>query len=438
MTELKSLRLLPEILKLKEILVPATRIYEYDETEGHCISVDDLSSNPFKFESVPDDFALQPLNKSYAKLTQSALLVSLADGLKFLLCTATVDNPIFVEGDVLAFSIVRDDIHLGYLIYHLTLKNVNDEKELFNQQIEFPSFKKDELSNRYKAYKKDAINKLGLQDVIDDEIAEFIKKVRLRKHDMRSVFLQLNSIEKRIRRYINDDTLSEAERNRMISERLDSYNKAMTRLDELMELLPKEEEFGNPELINLDNFLYNYHLKFDEDEEWFTLDYDCLYQSLSDAGISVPSYPFTSKFSLDDLKDVNHDTYRPADAYVMISENDLRIALDCIIDNAIKHGLSDRTDCDGIFIYLRVDSTHKNFQIDIINDGKPLPKGMTKERYGIKGEKAGQSGNTGLGGYRVKSIVEHYKGDYDIFSEYVKDFDCYRTIVRIYLPIAKV
>ena len=130
MTELKSRRLLPEILKLNEILVPATRIYEYDETEGHCISVDDLSSNPFKFESVPDDFALQSLNKSYAKLTQSALLVSLADGLKFLLCTATVDNPIFVEGDVLAFSIVRDDIHLGYLIYHLTLKNVNDERML--------------------------------------------------------------------------------------------------------------------------------------------------------------------------------------------------------------------------------------------------------------------------------------------------------------------
>ena len=50
--------------------------------------------------------------------------------------------------------------------------------------------------------------------------------------------------------------------------------------------------------------------------------------------------------------------------------------------------------------------------------------------YGIKGEKAGQTAGTGLGGSVVKSIVEHYKGDYDVFM------DGHWTVIRVYLPIA--
>ena len=70
------------------------------------------------------------------------------------------------------------------------------------------------------------------------------------------------------------------------------------------------------------------------------------------------------------------------------------------------------------------------YQIDFRNNGKPLPDGMNKMRYGIKGEKAGQTAGTGLGGSVVKSIVEHYKGDYDVFM------DGEWTVVRVYLPIA--
>ena len=71
------------------------------------------------------------------------------------------------------------------------------------------------------------------------------------------------------------------------------------------------------------------------------------------------------------------------------------------------------------------------FQIDFINNGTPLPMGVDKKRFGIRGEKAGITGGTGKGGYIVKSIAEHYKGDYDIFT------DEENTVVRIFLPIAK-
>ena len=51
-----------------------------------------------------------------------------------------------------------------------------------------------------------------------------------------------------------------------------------------------------------------------------------------------------------------------------------------------------------------------------MNNGKPLPEGIDKERYGMNGVKSKSSSGFGTGGFVVKSITEHYGGDYDIFS----------------------
>ena len=84
-----------------------------------------------------------------------------------------------------------------------------------------------------------------------------------------------------------------------------------------------------------------------------------------------------------------------------------------------------------ISIVLSVVPEKNMFQIDISNNGIPLPAGMDKNRFGLLGEKAGVTGRTGRGGYVVKSIVEHYHGDYDVFM------DGDNTVVRILLPISK-
>ena len=80
---------------------------------------------------------------------------------------------------------------------------------------------------------------------------------------------------------------------------------------------------------------------------------------------------------------------------------------------------------------LSFDSESDAFQIDFINNGNPLPEGMDKVRYGLRGEKAGKTGGTGNGGYIVKSITQHYKGDYDVFM------DGDNTIIRVLLPISR-
>ena len=120
-------------------------------------------------------------------------------------------------------------------------------------------------------------------------------------------------------------------------------------------------------------------------------------------------------------------------SYVMIAPLDFDRMVQNILENARKHGFTDKTRTDYmVWINLSVDEKRDMYIIDFMNNGTPLPNGITKARYGLKGEKAGKTGGTGSGGYIVKSIINHYGGDYDIFC---KDGI---TTIRIYLPIATI
>ena len=115
---------------------------------------------------------------------------------------------------------------------------------------------------------------------------------------------------------------------------------------------------------------------------------------------------------------------------IYVAPNDIHRAISNILDNARKHGFTDPSRKDyEVMVRLSIDVERNLFQIDFCNNGNPLPEGMDKMRYGIKGEKAGKTGGTGIGGSYIKKFVEHYGGDYDVFMD--KGW----TVVRICLPI---
>ena len=113
-----------------------------------------------------------------------------------------------------------------------------------------------------------------------------------------------------------------------------------------------------------------------------------------------------------------------------VAPNDIQRLINNILDNARKHGFTDHERSDyEVDVKLSINTETQMFQIDFRNNGNPLLNGMDKVRYGIKGEKAGATGGTGIGGSYVKKCVEHYGGNYDLFME-----DGW-TVVRICLPI---
>ena len=441
-------------LELAEILVPATREDEYCEKEGYCVSHDSLTGNPFKFKSVPESFVLQPLDKHYSKLTQTVLLISLADDLRFSFCSATTDNPVFVGKEVLAYRIERNDICCEYLVYQLSLKfqTAISLDNFLSIKIEFPSFNnilsKESQKNEYKLalreYRMSIVQEYDLQGMIDEMKQEFINEVRMRKHDMGSHLSELASIKELMEIYLEriNEPLFEPHMKELINTFADELNK----LYDSVNLLTREDTFGKSERINIDGFLHDYwEVKPEHGED---LDYDRITYSLEKAGIYVPDCFSEDEWeqTLEMAREVGWQkflnsgpwpSYRVADAYVNIAPEDLRIMLDTIIDNARRHGFSDEESYKNIFIQLFVDASCKYFIVDIFNNGKPLPCGMNKELYGLKGEKAGENAHTGLGGYRVKSIVEHYGGDYNIEDVYDEEGLHAGVSVKLYLPIAK-
>ncbi len=135
----------------------------------------------------------------------------------------------------------------------------------------------------------------------------------------------------------------------------------------------------------------------------------------------------SSVIGLDNGIPSNANMYMPP---IYVAPNDFQRLVNNILNNAKRHGFTNPNKKDYVVqINASIDAESGMYQIDFRNNGDPLPEGMNKMRYGIKGEKAGKTAGTGLGGNYVKSFVEYYGGDYDIFME-----DGW-TVVRICLPI---
>ena len=283
-------------LELGEILVPATREDEYCEKEGYCVSHDSLTGNPFKFKSVPESFVLQPLDKHYSKLTQTVLLISLADDLRFSFCSATTDNPVFVGKEVLAYRIERNDICCEYLVYQLSLKfqTAISLDNFLSIKIEFPSFNdilsKESQKNEYKLalreYRMSIVQEYDLQEMIDEMKQEFINEVRMRKHDMGSHLSELASIKELMEMYL--ERMNEPHFESHMKELINSLTNELNKLYDSVSLLTREDAFGKPERINIDGFLHDYwEVKPGHGED---LDYDIDQYSFNKAGIYVPEY----------------------------------------------------------------------------------------------------------------------------------------------------
>jgi len=364
---------------------------------------------------------------------------------------------------------------------------------------------------------------------------EYINEVRMRKHDMGQYIFEMANIEDLMRYYL-DNRETEKDFSQQMKSLLDNFRSSLGELSTLLADLSKEEQFGEPEIFNIDEFLSNlknrhkadgfkieysrdessiksYYLKLHIDD--FSILDDYVPEENTDfIGDYVPEentdfiddyvpeentdfiddyvpeentdfiddyvpeentdfiddyVPEENTDFIDDYVPEENtdfiDDYVPEentdfiDDYVpeentdfidlsggetalskridslpklFVSPNDIQRLVSNIVDNARKHGFTDHSRKDyEIKVSLSIDIEKNMFKIDFKNNGNPLPEGMNKMRYGIKGEKAGKTAGTGIGGSYVKKFVEHYGGDYDVFME--GDW----AVIRIVLPIKK-
>ena len=369
------------------------------------------------------------------RLTQKAIVVSTIKALNPSIVEASEKKPVWLSKNVLAI-IPKDEIDIEYLCMVLskqklpsfgTAMSMFSKTTILRQKIAFPNLENQKaiiIENR-KSLMLAKAKEVGLQELIDQMKTDYINEVRMRKHDMKPYLTQIKSTGNLMKYFIeNCETLEELKEN--INNELGYMQEATQKLSTLLDHLSDEEKFGKPEAFNIDEYF-----ALLPDEETFDIDYECDEDALKAYGL--PHHTWLDNIDISNweksLKEAPENEFIPL--IVNIAPSDFERMVNNIINNAIVHGFTNPNRHDyNILINLTVDSHKGMFQIDFRNNGNPLPKGMDKERFGIKGEKAGLTGGTGCGGNIIKNIVNHYGGDYDIFQDGIS------TVVRIWLPIA--
>lgn len=308
---------------------------------------------------------------------------------------AILNMPI-VYRQMIAYAGFGLDHHLDDILVPTNKRTIGDEVKRLTLEQEAYSAQEEEL-----AAKK----------------TEYVNEVRMRKHDMGQKVFDLINTEDLLRYYV-ENRETENDLWPQIEEQLSHFRKTINELSDMLDQLSLEERFGTPELLDLNGYFAG--LQHSSNINGFKLSYLLDRDSILDLQLS--------RMKDKDIVDVNSIKVIPT---VFMAKNDLQRIVSNILTNAQKHGFMDSNRKDyEVNIRLEFNAEKGMYQIDFRNNGKPLPEGMNKMRYGIKGEKAGQTAGTGLGGSVVKSIVEHYKGDYDVFM------DGEWTVIRVFLPIA--
>ena len=410
--------------------------------EGKLLRVTDLSNDWTKPYILPESLRDSDNVKGCDKLEQTAIVVSLVRDFKPSIIKASEDAPVWLAKNVLAI-IPEMDIDIEYLCMVLSKAKIGgtgiiphiSKNTIMKYKLALP-----DISTQKTLYKEACQQEVmakaketGLLDVIDKMKTDYINEVRSRKHDMMTHLRQMSSARKNLEYYItHKDSMSEEDFVQGMKEEIANQKTAIDSLTTILKIFSRESQFGTPEIINIDKFLvenypdgHNYQSEIEPD-----------FQALANYGFTIPDTLLTNTMTGDKSwqQSLNEIPDFAEDINVFMAKDDLQRLCDNIFGNAVKHGFTDPTRKDySIWVKLTVDEERDMFQIDFTNNGTPFPKGLDKLRYGLRGEKGGITAGTGEGGYIVRSIVEHYGGDYDLLTQ--KDQDSIWSTVRIYLPI---
>jgi len=118
---------------------------------------------------------------------------------------------------------------------------------------------------------------------------------------------------------------------------------------------------------------------------------------------------------------------------LMIDEKALKLVLDTIVRNAVRHGFSAIVD-EPKKIKISISNNESNDMaiISVANNGARVSEDFDESKYGDKFWKCGRTGNTGRGGHFVKSAMDFYKGTYSIDT----DDEEWHFVINLFIPMS--
>lgn len=419
---------------------------------GKCISYRNLASSPINYLLDLDILENKEINRSHYKLESEVLLLGNSfSSIKPTLCNAAKSNPIYCPSSITPFVVNNDLIETPYLIIELNSDYVKRQIKSFSTGIIIPKTSiKDLLGIRIKLpsieIQKAIVEgtryailfarskEISQEYKINAMKRDFVEELRIKKHALSQHQNNIRSSILALSKYVEKKGLGSY----LISERrgiaLEDHIKnlvdATEEMGTMLTLLTEVDIFGKPQVIDLEDFLRNFLLKFNHRS--FAVEYYHDWGSFVD--LDDGCFDTINKNGDKALKNKGTDYTLKNGVKVFINKRDLTELFENIFNNAITHGFTDANRKDYKITVRTTYNLDKGLTISVSNNGNPLPEGMDTNRFSIKGEKAGKTGHEGIGGYRIKSIVEHYRGSFTI-----ENIENPLSIVEcnVYLPIYK-
>lgn len=383
------------------------------DNKGHMISPANLSKEPFGKSLEVSSLSYGEMKSGYSKATSPFIAISKTNSLRPTIVNASQESPVFIGGNVAAFSFKEENIFMPLFLYEwrrisdalpemgttIKRKSIKDALEIV---LHLPATleEQQQLYNRLEQqYILAKARELGLEETIEAQKKDFANIFRNRKHDLKNClgaaqqnYSALSKALKKIK--IEDNNLVDIPLSDKvpitIGEQLYKLKQLLDKMSCQIDHFTDEKVFGEDEKVDLKEKL--------------------------DSIQSHGNYSVVHETDLASMPNEDDSIFNP-NAFARINSLDLDRVIDNIIRNAEKHGFKDPNLRYTLKVSLSYDYSDNMYAVEFQNNGLPMPKGMDTLRYGIDGERGQESDGLGKGGSIVKSIVEHFKGKYEVFNE---------------------
>ena len=405
---------------LNEVLTRVGLSKELTKSDGTTIKLikaKDLKEDKVDFNLATNSLEASSHNRSLRKLEESALLISLENNKLRPTYFDYAGVPVYLGVNIVPLKVNKSKIVVDYLINELLSDDVHSQVEGLSIGSSTPILRVEDflkikikitsISQQHLIVEKlrtsilqQKVKESSLEKQLIDVKKIFQTELGEKQHSMRQYLANVTNAISLIRTIMDrnggvlkaDDMVS-LKNKTFVSDILKSLNSSLQALKIEVTNLQIEDKFESPIPVDLENLISEAINNFENKSSNYRINYE--FDKI--------------KFELENIESVS----------VLGSEKSIREMLNNIFENAVKHGFRDKKNAYVILVKLSVEKS--KIVLQILNNGRPFPIGL-KENLGVKGQKAGETGNTGIGIWKVFEIAKHYNFEYRIIDKPDTDY----------------
>lgn len=272
------------------------------------------------------------------------------------------------------------------------------------------------------SYQERLISELGLEvsTLKTEKFEEMERNLHLRRHTLGNLLNVLMPSVDILKDFISDqegpfskDKIISSRTGLTLEKLVSRIHDSFERVETLVNKLTDSDSFGNPEEINLQEFITDFVSRYPQSR--FRI------------------IPIDSKINL------SEDEGKISKPLILFAREDLYTVFDNIVTNAHKYGFVNPDKLDniiGIRFSLDTNVSQPSVLIQIMNNGAPLVNNLDPDKIFAWGVGSGRG--SGLGGWHIKRLVEHFGGTVKVcqYSPEAADYTADYTLgYEISLPL---